>query len=68
MNADALAQRVQLAGNLAKRLSRSGDAAGLTAHGGLFAQLSAGTRTAIAKEPLAMQVALALGSPDFMRC
>ncbi|MEL4178832.1 DUF1800 domain-containing protein [Roseateles sp. PN1] len=68
MNADALAQRVQLAGNLAKRLSRSGDAAGLAAHGGLFAQLSAGTRTAIAKEPVAMQVALALGSPDFMRC
>lgn len=68
MNADALAQRVQLASTLAKRLSRSGDAEGLAGYGGLFAQLSAGTRAAIAKEPLAMQVALALGSPDFMHC
>lgn len=68
MNADALAQRVQLAGSLAKRLSRSGDGAGLAGYVGLLGQLSAGTRTAIANEPVGMQVALALGSPDFMRC
>ncbi|MDY0745054.1 DUF1800 domain-containing protein [Paucibacter sp. R3-3] len=67
MNAEALAQRIQLAQTLNQRLRRSGLGAD---PGALLATLgpaiSAGTRETVAAEPVALQLALLLGSPDFM--
>ena len=71
MNPEALAQRVQWAINLNQRRQRqAADAAQdsrllLTTLGPLF---SAATRQVVAQEAPAMQSALLLASPDFMRC
>jgi len=67
MNAEALAQRIQLAQTLNQRLRRSGlgaDAQTLLAT--LGPSISPGTRETVAAEPAALQLALLLGSPDFM--
>jgi uncharacterized protein (DUF1800 family) len=71
MNPEALTQRVQWATNLnQRRQRRAADAAQdsrllLATLGPLF---SAATRRAVAQEAPAMQAALLLASPDFMRC
>jgi uncharacterized protein (DUF1800 family) len=67
MNPEALAQRIQLAKTLnERRQRRGGDAAdGLLATLGPL--IGPDTRRTVAAEPPAMQLALLLGSPDFMR-
>lgn len=70
MNPEALAQRVQFATTLAERRMRRGTNANLDSQAliaTLGPQLSDATRKSIASEPAAMQLTLALGSPDFMR-
>jgi uncharacterized protein (DUF1800 family) len=67
MSPEALAQRIQLAKILGERMHRrmgSGSDELLAALGPL---ISPATRQTVAGEPAAMQTALLLGSPDFMR-
>jgi uncharacterized protein (DUF1800 family) len=70
MNPEALAQRVQFATTLSERRMRRGANPNLDSQAlisTLGPQLSEATRKNIAAEPAAMQLTLALGSPDFMR-
>ncbi|MEH0166274.1 DUF1800 domain-containing protein [Roseateles microcysteis] len=70
MNPEALAQRVQFASTLSERRMRRGTNANLDSQAlinTLGPLLSDSTRKSIAAEPAAMQLTLALGSPDFMR-
>ena len=70
MNPEALAQRVQFATTLSERRMRRGANPNLDSQAlitTLGPQLSEATRKSIATEPVAMQLTLALGSPDFMR-
>ena len=66
MSPEALAQRIQLANTLGERRQRraSGSDEVLATLGSL---ISPATRQTVAAEPAAMQTALLLGSPDFMR-
>ena len=66
MSPEALAQRIQLANTLGERRQRrvGGSDEVLSTLGGL---ISPATRQTVAAEPAAMQTALLLGSPDFMR-
>ena len=69
MNPEALAQRIQLAQTLNQRLRRASPAGAnaenlLTTLGPL---ISDATRRTVAAEPPTIQLALLLGSPDFMR-
>ena len=67
MSPEALAQRIQLANTLGERRQRrvgSGSDELLAALGPL---ISPTTRQTVAAEPAALQTALLLGSPDFMR-
>ncbi|MDM4768053.1 DUF1800 domain-containing protein [Pelomonas sp. SE-A7] len=70
MNPEALSQRVQFASTLSERRARrsglpAADAQGLMSTLGPL--LSESTRKNIAAEPANLQVALLLGSPDFMK-
>jgi len=70
MNPDALAQRVQFAQNLSDRIRKRPE---MAAHASsdllatLGPALSINTRETVAAEPRPQQLALLLGSPDFMR-
>jgi len=64
MNPEALAQRIQLANTLSQRRATASSDGLLATLGPL---ISEGTRQSVASEPAALQTALLLGSPDFMR-
>ena len=70
MNPEALAQRVQFAQNLSDRIRKRPE---MAAHASsdllatLGPALSTNTRETVAAEPRPQQLALLLGSPDFMR-
>jgi len=64
MNPEALAQRIQLANTLSQRRAAKSSEGLLATLGPL---ISEGTRKSVATEPAALQTALLLGSPDFMR-
>jgi len=70
MNPEALAQRVQFAQTLSERIRKRPE---MAAHASsdllatLGPALSAATRETVAAEPRPQQLALLLGSPDFMR-
>ena len=70
MNPEALAQRIQFAQTLSDRIQRR-PAFAARASDDLLAtlgpMLSRDTRTSVAGEPAPQQLALLLGSPDFMR-
>ena len=70
MNPEALAQRIQFAQTLSDRIQRR-PAMAARASGDLLATLgptvSSGTRASVGAEPAPQQLALLLGSPDFMR-
>ncbi len=66
MNPEALSQRIQLAQTLNQRLRRTGaNAESLLTTLGV--SISEATRKTVSAEPAPMQLALVLGSPDFMR-
>ena len=67
MNAEALAQRIQLANMLGERRQRRPGAGSDEMLATLGPLISPATRQTVAAEPAAMQTALLLGSPDFMR-
>ncbi|CAN5172302.1 DUF1800 domain-containing protein [soil metagenome] len=67
MNAEALAQRIQLATTLGERRQRRAGSGSDEMLATLGPLISPATRQTVAAEPAAMQTALLLGSPDFMR-
>ena len=67
MNPEALAQRIQLAKTLNDRLKRRGAMGTEDLLATLGPQISDRTRKTVAAEPPREQLALLLGSPDFMR-
>jgi uncharacterized protein (DUF1800 family) len=67
MSAEALAQRIQLATRLGERQLRRAGAGQDELIATLGPLIGPATRQTIAAEPAALQTALLLGSPDFMR-
>lgn len=67
MSPEALAQRIQLAKTLGERRQRRAESGSDELLAALGPLISPATRQTVAAEPAAMQTALLLGSPDFMR-